>query len=86
MGPRGYVCVCVGVYMHTSTLLSYIYIPVCVYAEVAGKESLSGDHTLARRHQLMEGRAFDVLAKAFKEDGTAHASYCFLLSSHGYMY
>lgn len=37
--------------------------------ESAGKDSLGDNHTLARRHFLLEGRAFDVLAKAFNEDG-----------------
>ena len=36
--------------------------------ELTGKDSFGNDHTLARRHYLLEGRAFDILAKAFSDD------------------
>ena len=48
---------------------------VYLCAELSGKDSLSGgDHALARRHHLLEGHAFDVLAKAFRDDGVLHSS------------
>ena len=49
---------------------------VCVCCiESAGKESLGEQqHTLTRRHYLLEGRAFEVLSKAFREDGMRHSS------------
>jgi DNA-dependent protein kinase catalytic subunit len=37
--------------------------------ESAGKDSLTDDHTWSRKHHLLEGHAFEVLAKAFNEDG-----------------
>ena len=41
-----------------------------LHAEAAEKESSCSDNgPLARRHQHLKGHAFEILAKAFKEDG-----------------
>ena len=53
-----------------------VCVSVCVCCiESAGKESLGEQqHTLTRRHYLLEGHAFEVLSKAFREDGMRHSS------------
>ena len=42
---------------------------MCVYVVVSETEGKGDDRCLSRRYSLLEGSVFDVLAKAFSEDG-----------------